>query len=148
VVAALDSRSVGLTSAAASVLLRQQGANILVKLERRSRAEMLLDQFRTLPVALLAGTAILSLATGGVLDAAIVLSVLVGNSLIGFFSESWTEQTIESLERADLAAVRVLRDGKERIEPGENLVPGDVILLRGSDIVLPMLGSSWLIGLP
>jgi Ca2+-transporting ATPase len=135
VVAALDSRSVGLTSAAASVLLRQQGANILVKLERRSRAEMLLDQFRTLPVALLAGTAILSLATGGVLDAAIVLSVLVGNSLIGFFSESWTEQTIESLERADLAAVRVLRDGKERIEPGENLVPGDVILLRGSDIV-------------
>src|SRR6202043_3255103 len=42
---------------------------------------------------------------------------------------------IESLERADLPAVRLLRDGVERVEPAENLVPGDVVLLRGGDAV-------------
>ena len=135
VLAAFESSPAGLTSAAASARLRQHGPNALVKLARRSRAEMLLDQFRTLPVALLAGTAILSVATGSLLDAAIVAAVLVGNSLLGFFSENWTEQTIESLERGLLPAVRLLRDGVEQLEPSENLVPGDVLLLRGGDIV-------------
>lgn len=135
VLLALESSPAGLTSAVAGARLRQHGPNVLMKLAPRSGAEMLLDEFRTLPVALLAGTAVLSIATGGVLDAATVAAVLLGNSLLGFFSENWTEQTIESLERGALPAVRVLREGAEQLEPGENLIPGDVLLLRSGDIV-------------
>jgi Ca2+-transporting ATPase len=133
--ALLDSGPEGLTSARAAALLRCHGPNILVKLPRRSHLEILLDQFHSLPVALLAGTAVLSLMTGGLLDAAIVLAVVAVNGLIGFVSETWTEQTIASLEAGGLPTARVLRDGEERLIPVEQLVPGDVIALRGDDIV-------------
>jgi Ca2+-transporting ATPase len=133
--ALLDSGPEGLTSARAAALLRRHGPNILVKLPRRSHFDILLDQFHSLPVALLAGTAVLSLMTGGLLDAAIVLVVVAVNGLIGFVSETWTEQTIASLEAGGLPTARVMRDGEERIVPPDQLVPGDVIALRGDDII-------------
>ena len=98
VLATLDSRASGLTSAAANARLRRHGANLLTKIARRTGSEILLDQFGTLPVALLAGTALISLMTGGLMDAAIVLAVMAVNGIIGFVSETWTEQTIASLE--------------------------------------------------
>jgi Ca2+-transporting ATPase len=133
--ATLDSRPSGLTNAVASALLRRHGSNVLTKIARRTGFEILLDQFGSLPVALLAGTALISLMTGGLMDAAIVLAVVAVNGVIGFVSETWTEQTIASLEGTAVPRARVLRDGDEPIVPAEQLVPGDVIVLHGSDVV-------------
>jgi Ca2+-transporting ATPase len=135
VLATLDSRASGLTSAAAAARLRRHGANLLTKIARRTGSEILLDQFGTLPVALLAGTALISLMTGGLMDAAIVLAVIAVNGIIGFVSETWTEQTIGSLEGNVMPTARVRRDGDERAVPAESLVPGDLIALHGSDVV-------------
>src|SRR5690242_20156208 len=82
----------GLTGGTAKALLRRHGPNALVKLARRSELEILGGQFASLPVALLAGTAVLSLATGGLFDAAIILAVVAVNGLIGFLAETWSEQ--------------------------------------------------------
>src|SRR3979490_964411 len=87
VLVTLDSRASGLTSAAANARLPRHGANLLTKIARRTGSEILLDQFGTLPVALLAGTALISLMTGGLMDAAIVLAVMAVNGIIGFVSE-------------------------------------------------------------
>ena len=135
VLAALRSGREGLSARAATALLRRHGRNALWQIERRSGLECLIGQFHNLPNALLAGTAVLSLITGGAFDAAIVLAVIVVNGLIGFVSESWTEQTIASLERGALPPVHVLRDGNEAKVPVESLVPGDVILLHGNDAI-------------
>jgi Ca2+-transporting ATPase len=135
VLATLDSRASGLTSAAANARLRRHGANLLTKIARRTGSEILLDQFGTLPVALLAGTALISLMTGGLMDAAIVLAVIAVNGIIGFVSETWTEQTIASLEGNAVPTARVRREGNEQVVPAEPLVPGDVIALHGSDVV-------------
>jgi hypothetical protein len=134
VLATLDSRSAGLTKAAANVRRRRHGTNLLTKIARRTGFEILLDQFGTLPVALLAGTALISLMTGGLIDAAIVLAVIAVNGIIGFVSETWTEQTIASLEGNAVPTARVRRDGDEQVVPAESLVPGDVIALHGSDV--------------
>ena len=135
VLASLHSRRDGLATEAARALLRRHGRNALWQVERRSGLECLLGQFGNLPNALLAGTAVLSLITGGVFDAAIVFAVIAVNALIGFVSETWTEQTIASLERGALPPAHVLRDGAETRVPAEQLVPGDVILLHGNDAV-------------
>ena len=132
---ALHSGRDGLSSAAAAALLRRHGRNALWRVERRSPLESLIGQFRGLPNVLLAGTALLSLMTGGVFDAAIVFAVIAVNGLIGFVSERWTEQTIASLEGGALPPAHVLRDGGDVTVPPESLVPGDVIVLRGNDAV-------------
>ena len=133
--ATLGSRRSGLSAAAARALLRRHGPNALVKIARRSGFEILVDQFRSLPVALLAGTAVLSLATGGLFDAVIVLAVIAVNGLVGFVSETWAEQTIASLEPGALPPARALRDGVETAVPAEQLAPGDVILLHRDEII-------------
>jgi P-type Ca2+ transporter type 2C len=133
--ATLGSGRSGLSAAAAGALLRRNGPNALVKIARRSGFEILVDQFRSLPVALLAGTAVLSLTTGGLSDAVIVLAVIAVNGLVGFVSETWAEQTIASLEQGALPATRVLRDGIETAVPAEQLVPGDVVLLHRDELV-------------
>jgi len=133
--AALGSRPEGLSRAKAAALLRRHRGNVLSKIARRSSIEILLSQFANLPVALLAGTALISLLTGGLFDAAIVLAVIAVNSAIGFASESWTEQTIGSLDSDATRTARVLRDDSEQIVPAEQLVPGDIIAVHGDDIV-------------
>jgi Ca2+-transporting ATPase len=133
--ATLGSRPEGLTRAEASALLRRHGGNVLNKIARRSGVEILLSQFTNLPAALLAGTALISLMTGGLFDAVIVLAVIAVNGAIGFASESWTEQTIASLDTDATRMARVLRDGSERIVPADQLAPGDVIAVHGEDMV-------------
>ena len=133
--ATLGSRPEGLTRAEASALLRRHGRNVLNKIARRSGVEILFSQFTNLPVALLAGTALISLMTGGLFDAAIVLAVIAINGAIGFASESWTEQTIASLDTDATRMARVLRDRSERIVPADQLAPGDVIAVHGDDVV-------------
>jgi len=133
--ATLGSRPEGVTRAEARALLRRHGGNVLNKIARRSGVEILLSQFTNLPAALLAGTALISLMTGGLFDAAIVLAVIAVNGAIGFASESWTEQTIASLDTDATRMTRVLRDGSERIVPADQLAPGDVIAVHGEDMV-------------
>jgi P-type Ca2+ transporter type 2C len=133
--ATLGSRPEGLTRAEARRLLRRHGGNVLRKIARRSGAEILFSQFANLPVALLAGTALISLMTGGLFDAAIVFAVIAVNGAIGFASENWTEQTIASLDNDTTRSARVLRDGKEQIVPAEQIAPGDVIAVHGEDVV-------------
>ena len=132
---ALGSRAEGLSRGEARRLMRRHGSNVLSKIARRSNAEIFFAQFANLPVALLAGTALISLMSGGFFDAAIVLAVIAVNSAIGFVSESWTEQTIASLDTDALREARVLRDGKEQLIPAEHLVPGDVIGVHRDDVV-------------
>ena len=133
--ATLGSRPTGLTWGEARSLGRRHGRNLLTKIARRNGFDIALDQVTTLPVALLAGTAVISLLTGGVFDAAIVLAVIIVNGIIGFVSETRTEQTIASLEASALPSARVLRHDGEETVSAEQLVPGDIIVLHGNDAV-------------
>ena len=77
----------------------------------------------------------MSIATGGVLDAAIILGVIGLNGAIGFIAEARAEETIGSLSESRAPVSRVLRGGKECEVPAEELVPGDLIELRRDELV-------------
>jgi Ca2+-transporting ATPase len=125
----------GLSENEAKRRLAENGGNAIAKLHGRTQLEILLGQFQNLPIALLAAGALLSIATGGVLDAAIILGVIGLNGAIGFLAELRAEETIGSLSESRAPVSRVMRDGAERELPGEELVPGDVIELRRDDLV-------------
>jgi P-type Ca2+ transporter type 2C len=125
----------GLSPSEAGARLARYRGNSLPQIERRSDLALFLDQFKELPVALLAGSTLLSMLTGGVADGVVILGVIVINGVIGYVTESTAERSIASLTRTDVPEVEVLRDGRVERVPVEAIVPGDVVLLRpGSQV--------------
>ncbi len=91
---------------------------------------ILVDQVATLPVALLAGAAAVSLITGGIFDALVIVGVVVVNAAVGYITESRVERILTSLQRMAVPTALVRRDGRNTLLAAAVLVPGDVILLR------------------
>ena len=135
VLGGLAASRAGLPEAEAARRLAEGGANAIPPLHGRSPLEILLGQFDSMPIALLAVGALLSIATAGFLDAAIILGVLALNGAIGFFAEARAEETIGSLGESRAPISRVRRNGVECEVPAEDLVPGDVIELRRDELV-------------
>jgi Ca2+-transporting ATPase len=128
-------KSAGLSRAVAKALRDKHGPNLLPVAPPRSDAEIFLQQFRSLPVALLGVSAALSLATGGLADALVIGAVVLMNAAIGFFTESHAERTISELAKIVKEQAIVIREGKPMaIEPAD-VVPGDIlVLLPGSAV--------------
>ncbi len=125
-----SSKATGLASAEARGRLTRYGSNVLPEAAPPSRLAILLDQFNSLPVALLAAAAALSLATGGVADALVILAVVAINAAIGYATESKAEAIIHSLKRLVRPTAGLLRGGEPVELPASEVVPGDVLILR------------------
>lgn len=125
----------GLGEAEAADRLGRHHANAIPAQRGRAPGEMFRAQLATLPVALLAGSAVLSIATGGILDAIVTLGVVLANAAIGFSSESATERLIARLTRPVEHTATVLREGRPAILPETVVVPGDIILLAQGMVV-------------
>src|SRR5262245_13162476 len=81
-----------LSQTATQARLKRYGLNIPSAAVPRSSLSMLLEQFTSLPVALLGAAAGISLLTGGVADAMVIAGVMVLNAAIGYVTESQTER--------------------------------------------------------
>jgi Ca2+-transporting ATPase len=120
----------GLSSAEAKERLEQYGANALPEPSARSGWGIFVDQFKSLPVYLLGVAAGISVATGGVADAVVILSVVTINGVIGYVTESEAEKTISSLKDLVKPTADVLRNGQVSTISAEGVVPGDILVLR------------------
>ena len=127
--AAVGSSRTGLTAALAQKRLKQFGYNLLPEAAPRSALSMFIGQFNSLPVALLGASAAVSLATGGVADAVVILGVVLINAMIGYITESRAEKTIKSLTGPVHPAALVVRDGTLQSIPTEQIVAGDLLAL-------------------
>jgi Ca2+-transporting ATPase len=125
----------GLDVREAEARLERYRANRLPEVKKRSELSMFVDQFKELPVLLLAGSTILCMATGGVADGVVILGVILINGVIGYVTEATAERTIASLTRGGEPDIEVMRSGRLDRVPLEALVPGDVIRLRPGQLV-------------
>jgi Ca2+-transporting ATPase len=125
----------GLSSEEAARRLARDGANAMPSLRQRSEFSVLLGQFSGLPVALLAGAALVSIAIGGFIEAGAIMAVVALNGGIGFVTERRAERTIRSLESTVAQTAHVLRGGNEIEIAAEAVVPGDVMILQRGMVV-------------
>ncbi|MCR4428392.1 MAG: plasma-membrane proton-efflux P-type ATPase [Caldiserica bacterium] len=84
---------------------------------------------------LLEAAIILSFLLGRRLEGFFILSLLFINATLGFFHQLNSTKALELLKKAIPVKARVLRDGELKIIPARELVPGDVILLKQGDFV-------------
>ncbi|MCQ8128472.1 cation-translocating P-type ATPase [Methylomonas rivi] len=125
----LDSAEDGLPANAVSQRLARFGPNALVHYRNRSPLQMVLQQFASAPVAMLGVSAAISIATGGLADAAVIAVVVGINAVIGYFTEKSAEETISALGQLTPDTATVIRAGKTLEIPLHEVVIGDVLLL-------------------
>jgi len=132
---ALDTGWNGLTEDRAAALLRRHGPNTLSQQRPRSALAMFAGQVMSPPVALLGLSAVISVATGGVADAIAILSVVLINAGIGYFTENETEKIIGSLGKLMPTRALAIRDAARTEIAVEDIVPGDILVLKPGTFV-------------
>jgi len=96
---------------------------------------LLLAQFKSPIVLILLFAAVLSLFLGEASDALIILAIVLGSGLLGFWQEWRAADALEKLLALVQIKATVLRDGHPVEVPVERVVPGDVVLLNAGDII-------------
>ena len=131
----LRTTSAGLTNDVATERLLAFGPNQLREEQKRSLLQMLYEQYRNPMIILLLIAALVSGVIGELADTAVILIIVVLNSLIGFIQEYRAEKALSALKKMAAPFATVQRGGTlQRISAAE-LVPGDLLLLDAGTIV-------------
>ncbi len=134
VLAALGSRSDGLTSDVAAARLAAIGPNAL-RTHRVRIWTVLGRQLRSALLGLLLLTAVVSFVVGQRTDALIITTILAASVGLGFFNEYRAELASQALHSQMRHVVTVRRDGRVATIDVTDLVPGDVVDLDVGAIV-------------
>ncbi|HEY0774135.1 MAG TPA: HAD-IC family P-type ATPase, partial [Nocardioidaceae bacterium] len=70
---------------------------------------------------------------GEYVDASVIFGVVVVNTIIGFVQESKAEAALDALRSMVHTEARVVREGHQRHVHSEELVPGDLVLVKAGD---------------
>lgn len=119
----------GLTEAEARDRLARFGPNKLAEAEKISLFKILLHQFKSPLIYILLIAGVVTFFLEEYKDTGVIAAVLMLNALIGFIQELKAEKQVQALKKMVVARARVLREGKEVEINGEDVVPGDIVLL-------------------
>ncbi len=126
---------VGLSGADASSRQNESGPNLLRAPARRKVSAIFIKQLKSLIIVLLVVAAFLAFIYGETLEALAIVVVIVFNTAIGFFTELHAVRSMEALYALGRVTTRVQRDGLILEVPAEELVPGDIVIVEGGDII-------------
>ena len=130
----LHSSADGLTQAEAQKRLSQYGPNEIA--EKKTNAILKFLSYFWGPIPwMIEAAVILSAVARHWPDFGIILVLLLGNAVLGFWEEQQAGDAIAALKAKLATKARVRRDGNWVTPPARDLVPGDVIRLRLGDIV-------------
>ncbi|HHY34199.1 MAG TPA: cation-translocating P-type ATPase [Firmicutes bacterium] len=120
----------GLSSTEARRRLKKYGPNAVRREPRKGFFHILADQWKDLMVLTLMAATVISALMGEGVDAAVIAFIVILNTLLGAIQEYKAEKALEALEKFIPPVALVLRDGVERTVPADEVVPGDVMILR------------------
>ncbi len=133
--ATFNSTADGLSSDEAARRLRQFGLNTLKAGQQITALRLLFNQFKSPLVLILVFAVIVSAFAQEWTDAAIILAIILGSSLLGFWQEYNATNAVAKLRALVTINATVLRDGKAQTIPAEAVVPGDVVLLAAGSLI-------------
>ena len=132
---ALNTSLEGLSDAEAARRLEQYGRNELRAKPPKTIFQMLKAQILDPMVLILVGAAAFSALLREWTEAAVILTIVIVNAIIGIVQEKKAQSSLEALRGMSAPTARVLRQGEESVVPAAELVVGDVVLLGDGDMV-------------
>ncbi len=131
----LESDTDGISAREAATRLKAHGPNRLPAPHRRGPVRRFLAQFHNVLIYVLIGAAVLTAALGHLIDTFVIVAVVLVNTVLGFIQEGKAESAIAAIRDMLAPSASVLRDGRREQIDGEDLVPGDIVLLEAGDRV-------------
>lgn len=135
---ALDSGTEGLSEDEVSRRREKYGPNEIRDDDEISPLAIFIDQFRDVLIYLLIFAMLISLGVGLLpdhspeyVDAALIALILLANGIFGFVQDYQAEKSIEALKDLSTPDATVIREGERHIVDSAEVVPGDVIIIRG-----------------
>jgi Mg2+-importing ATPase len=125
----------GLSSAEVATRRLRYGPNTLEGRRRVSLPLKFLSRFRNPLAIILLIAAAVSALTGDLTSFIIISTIVLMSAVLDTVQEYRAEEAAESLKVSVALKERVLRDGREVTVLGQDLVPGDVVMLAAGDLV-------------
>jgi len=125
----------GLTDDEVNKRLAQFGPNKLSKGKPISALAIFISQFKSLIIWVLVVAAAVSAALGETIDGIAIIAIVILNAVIGFIQEYRAEKSAAALARLTVPHCRVVRGSHSVIIDAAAVVPGDILLLEGGDLV-------------
>ena len=125
----------GLATAVAAGRLAEAGPNRLAQAKGPPYARIALRQFVDPLVGLLVAAAAVSFAIGERVEAVAIAAIVVLNAVLGFVQEAGAERAVLALRSVLELRASVVRSGRETAVAAEEVVPGDLVVLREGERV-------------
>ncbi len=125
----------GLSKDEAAKRLLRDGKNSIEASKGRSWWQILVGQFTSIVIWLLAFAAVVAWFTESRLESVAIFVVLIINAIIGFAIEWQAGRTLDALRKSTHTFARVRRGGSEQQIESTELVSGDIIILAAGDRV-------------
>ena len=130
----------GLSSTEAKQRLKIYGENKIEKRKKVSPFKLFASQFTSPIIILLIVAAILSFSVNFIkhaeyFDSVLILIIVFASGIAGFVQDYKAEQAVEALQRLATPKAKVIRDGKEQEISATEIIPGDLIVVEGGDVV-------------
>ena len=133
--AELGSSGQGLSGDEARKRLDEGGFNELRQKERIPLWRLFLDAWKDPMIIILAIVVVVQAVLGEFLESAVILAVIIANSLISVIQTRKAEGSLEALRKISAPVAKVRRGGETFAVPARELAPGDVVLLEAGDFV-------------
>ena len=131
----LDTSEDGLSAAEAAKRLAATGANSLRPQKSKSTFRLFLAQLESPIILILLAAVALSFFMGDATDGYIILGIVLASGLLGFWQERGARDAVAKLLDVVKVKSTVVR-GKEPLNvPVDEIVPGDIVLLKAGAVV-------------
>jgi len=131
----LASSKDGLSTSEAALKLAEYGPNTLKEGKKRTKLQMLFDQFKDFMILVLSAAAVVSGIVGDLKDTVVIVIIIILNAIIGFVQEYRAEKAIAALKSMAAPKAFVKRDGVVMGVASADIVPGDIIMLDAGCVV-------------
>jgi magnesium-transporting ATPase (P-type) len=131
----VSSPTTGLATAEAARRLQDFGPNSLTPAPKPGFLARLWNQLNNILIYILIASAVVKGALQSWPAFGLVLAVVVINTAMGMFQEGRAEKAAEAIKAMLSSSALVLRDGEQKSIPAEELVPGDIVIIKSGDKV-------------
>ena len=130
-----SSKEEGLTAEEVKKRLETYGENKLPERKEKHPLLKFLTHFHNVLIYVLLVAAVITGVMEYWVDTIVILAVVLINALVGYIQEGKAEKALEDIKKMLSLEAQVLRNGDKKTVNAEELVPGDIVLLRSGDKV-------------